>query len=140
MLQVFRVEHESTQLGPFQTPDDFTQTLAKRAAATRDLRVPGEDGLPLGYLPFKFVFGCGDLAALKRWFCLGGTDVENEEIIQELKRRGFRLLEFLVEEGDYRVGLSGLQVAFDPSLSREESLFQAHDLATLLAYPAALAH
>ncbi len=31
MLQVFRVEHKDTRLGPFQTDSEFTQRLARRA-------------------------------------------------------------------------------------------------------------
>lgn len=133
MLQVFRIEHELTRQGPFQTDDVFTQELARRANARPHLKSPGDDGLPLGELPWCYVFGCPDLATLASWFCLGETRAENAGILDTLKQRGFRLIEFLVDKEDCRVGQSGAQVAFYDRFSRQEGLTQIHDMETLLA-------
>lgn len=133
MLQVFRIEHELTRQGPFQTDDVFTQELARKANARPDLKSPYEDGLPLAWLPFSYVFGCLDLKDLAGWFCLGESPAENARIVAELEQRGFRLVEFLVEAEDFKVGRSGTQVAFYPSYSRQEGLTQVHDMESLLA-------
>jgi hypothetical protein len=132
MLQIFRIEHETTRIGPYQTRDKFTQNLAKQAEADQGLKSPGDDGLPLGDLPFSFVFGCTDVPTLKRWFFFGDA-VENERIVKMLKLKGFRLVEFLVEDADCEVSTSGRQVAFYAGFSRDEGLVQVHDLNVLLA-------
>lgn len=134
MLQVFRIEHALTRQGPFQTDDAYTQDLARRANARPHLKSPGDDGLPLGHLPFSYVFGCLDLGGLASWFCLGETPAENAQILDALQQRGFRLIEFLVEAEDYRVSRSGAQVAFYAGYSRQEGLTQVHDMETLLAH------
>lgn len=133
MLQVFRIEHELTRQGPFQTDDAFTQELARRASARAHLKSPGDDGLPLGELPWCYVFGCLDLGGLASWFRLGETPAENARILAELEQRGFRLVEFLVDAEDCRVSRSGVQVAFYDRFSRQEGLTQVHDMETLLA-------
>lgn len=132
MLQVFRIEHTTTKIGPFQTNDEFTQELAAKAIACPILKSPGDDGLPLGYIPFSFVFGCLDVATLKKWFMFGDASPEHMQVVQTLREKGFHLAEFLVEEGDYQVSTSGVQVAFDAANCRYEGLVQYHDLASLL--------
>ena len=132
MLQIFRVEHATTRQGPFQTNDEFTQQLASRTADSPLLKSPPEDGLPLGNIPWCFVFGCLSLETLKQWFLLGNGAVDNEHIIGTLKSKGFHLVEYLVEAGDYIVSNSGIQVAFSTSEARYEGLVQAHDLTVLL--------
>lgn len=133
MLQIYRVEHAGTGVGPYQTVDEFTQDLAQKAGTNRHLKYPGDDGLPLGHLPYCFVFGCLDLRSLKRWFFLGESWEENERIVETLKEKGFRLAEYLVEEGDYQVSVSGIQVAFHASGCKEDGLVQYHDLGSLFA-------
>lgn len=128
MFQVYRIEHTVTGTGPYQSNDEFTQNLAQKAGVNRHLKSPGDDGLPLGWIPFCFVFGCLDLRSLKRWFFLGETWDENLSIIQTLKDKGFRLAEYLVEAENCRVSASGIQVAFDAYDSKDEGLVQYHDL------------
>jgi hypothetical protein len=107
--------------------------LADVASKDSSLPSPGNDGLPLGELPFTFVFGCLDLGTLKRWFCPGNSVAEDAHIVCELKGRGFVLAEFLVvDPNDCWTGLSGTQVAFYPSDSVEEGLVQFHELEMLL--------
>lgn len=133
MLQVFRVEHQKSRVGPFQTVDHFTQELATKANSLDYLPAPSDDGLPsLSNLPYGYVFGCTDMEALKRWFLLGDSPIENHRIIQTLAQKGFNLVEFLVEDPDYLVSTSLTQVAFDPTISREEGLVQVHNLNLLL--------
>lgn len=132
MIQIYRIEHVVTKVGPFQTSDVFTQDLAKKAGISRYLRSPGDDGLYLGFLPFCFVFGCKDLPSLKRWFFFGETVTENERIVDELKQRGFVLAEFLVDSEDYKVSASGIQVVFDADMGRSNGLVEYHDLSALL--------
>lgn len=132
MLQVFRIEHTETCVGPFQTNDEFTQELAVKAASRPTLKLPGDDGLPLGHLPYCFVFGCRDFETLKDWFFLGNNNAENEHIVRTLKQKGFQLAEFLVEEEDYWMSDSGVQLAFHAGHCRDEGLVQYHDLDALL--------
>lgn len=132
MLQIFRIEHAVTGVGPYQTVDEYTQQLAKRAGRNRNLRSPGDDGLPVMFLPYSYVFGCLDIASLKRWFFLGETIEENDAIVGTLKEKGFRLAEYIVESTDCRISATGIQVAFDPSTSRDEGLVEYHDLNMLL--------
>jgi len=132
MLQIFRVEHAKTRQGPFQTVDEFTQELVVKANSNPRLKSPGDDGLPLGNIPWSFVFGCLNLETLKQWFLLGASPADNEHIIHTLKSKGFQLVEYLVDEDDYLVSHSGVQVAFSTSEARDEGLAQHHDLALLL--------
>ncbi len=133
MLQVFRIEHKDTQVGPFQTNTEFTQELARRATAQSQLRAPHADGLGLGFLPYIYVFGCLDLDSLREWFLLGQTLQENRDILARLQAMGFVLSEYLVNDGDYRIGRSGLQVAFASCNCRDEGLVVFHELSTLEA-------
>lgn len=133
MLQVFRVEHTTTRQGPFQTMDEFTQELVAKVEENPRLKFPGDDGLPLGNIPWCFVFGCLSLETLKQWFLLGKTLADNERIVYALKEKGFQLVEYLVDEGDYAVSTSGVQVAFSTSEARDEGLVQHHDLGMLLS-------
>lgn len=133
MLQVFRVEHAKTGQGPFQTIDEFTQELAMLAAENPRLKFPGDDGLPLGNIPWCFVFGCQNLETLKQWFMLGATHAENKHIVDMLKTKGFQLVEYLVEADDYLLSTSGIQVAFSTSEARDEGLVQYHALDVLLS-------
>lgn len=132
MRQIYRIEHQKTRIGPFQTHDDFTQQLAMKAGENPNLKCPVDDGLPLGFIPFSFVFGALDIASLKQWFFLGQTIQENETIIHKLKEKGFVLAEFLVPEEDCLVGLSQQQVAFDADNAKEEGLVAYHELDMLL--------
>lgn len=139
MLQtIYRIEHLATKVGPFQTDTEYTQSLAKKAAATQHLKSPGDDGLPLGHLPFSFVFGCPDIQSLKQWFFLGVTAEENERIVRTLKDMGFVLVEYLADSYDYELSRSGNQIAFDARNCVEEGLVQVHDIGILLdEFPAA---
>lgn len=132
MIEVFRVEHRKTHIGPFQTPDPYLQELATKAGSISYLKNPYDDGLGLAWIPWTFVFGSPSLNALKRWVFLGGTYDTNETIVKELQARDFVVAEYLIEEGDYRQGFSGLQVAFDAYHAREDGLVQYHDMPMLL--------
>lgn len=132
MLQVYRVEHKETKVGPFQTNDHFTQQLARRATLNPLLRSPFYDGISMASLPYWYVFGCLDLPSLKRWMYQGESIQENEYILQKLKARGFRLAEYLVESERVTVGVSRLQVAFDAEESVNQGLVDYHDLDILL--------
>jgi hypothetical protein len=132
MLQVFRVEHKHSRVGPFQTNHEFTQNLARRASICHHLKHPGDDGLGLGDIPWCYVFGSPDLESLKRWVLLGDGITENERIVQQLDALGFVLAEYLVESDRYLMGASGNQLAFDARESREEALVEYHQLAELL--------
>lgn len=133
MRQVFRVEHKDTRLGPFQTPGEFTQALARRASEI-GLRHPGEDGLPLGNIPWSYVFGCPDLATLRLWMFHGTDDQESKHIVRCLRARGFVLAEYLVEDDRFIMGDSQTQLAFDADDSRDEALVDYRDLAELLTH------
>lgn len=133
MIEIFRVEHKDTHIGPFQTSDPYLQELAKTAGEIRYLRNPYDDGLGLAWIPWAYVFGSPSLNALKRWVFLGGTFDANEAIVRELAKRGFVVAEYLVEEGDYRDSFSKLQVAFDAITAREEGLVRYHEMSMLLA-------
>lgn len=133
MLQVFRVEHKETKCGPFQTLSAFTQELATKTSRNQNLVSPGNDGLPLGHMPYGFVFGCLDLESLREWFLLGESAAENAQIGRTLAKMGFVLAEYLVEYGDYRVSKSRIQVAFDALICEEEGLVQYHDLLELFS-------
>ena len=122
MLQVFRIEHRENEKGPFQMDHPFTQELAARANANPRLPSPFADGLGLSDIPWTFVFGCHDLASLAEWFLSGPTPKDNENIVATLKSLGFALFEYLVEESDYRLSRSGMQVAFGAWYCREEGL------------------
>lgn len=132
MQHVFRVEHSITRQGPFQTNDPFTQMLAKMAISDPALKSPGQDGLPLGDVPFCFVFGCIGLESLRDWFLLGDCESSNEEIVEKLGSLGFRVGEYLVEEDDCWVSDSGVQAAFHASICREDGLVTYHNVDILL--------
>lgn len=140
MHLVYRVEHSATRVGPFQTPDDYTQELGVMATAREGLlKAPGDDGLPLGHLPWCYVFGCLDVANLKKWFFLGDTPADNAAILRTLKAKGFVLAEYLVEADDCRISTSGIQVAFYPTDAEDAGLVQYHDLESLLDHAPATA-
>jgi len=133
MHRVYRVEHRTTRTGPFRTLDDYTQELGVMATAREEvLKAPGDDGLPLGHLPWCYVFGCLDVATLKKWFFLGDTVADNEAILRKLKNKGFVLSEYLVEPDDCRISTSGIQVAFYPTDAEDAGLVHFHDLESLL--------
>lgn len=130
MLQVFRIEHRDTRVGPFQTYSSYTQKLVRWASERRDLLSPWQDGL--GDLPWSYVFGCPDMDCLRQWFLLGNSPRENGHIVRKLKDAGFVLAEYLVAADECRVSTSGIQLAFYPEQSREEGLVAYRGLDELL--------
>lgn len=132
MFQVFRVEHKVTRKGPFQTVGEYTQQLAKMTERNLSLKFPGDDGLPLGNVPFSFVFGCLDLDSLRSWFLLGDTDVENARIVENLSLLGFHVGEYLVNAEDCWISHSGIQAAFNAFCCREDGLVTYNDLSILI--------
>ena len=132
MQLIYRVEHRSTGVGPFQTNLPFTQGLAFRAVNDPELRNPNDDGLLPSMMPWDWVFGAPSLEALKRWALLGFSIEENEAIVAKLSELGFVLSEYVVEEGQFRTGASGLQVAFDAQSCKQEGLVEQRDLRELL--------
>jgi len=139
MHHVFRVEHSVTRLGPFQTNEPFTQMLAGKAIARPELKSPGEDGLPLGHIPFSFVFGCVGLGNLQQWFLLGDACSDNKEIVDRLGLLGFRVGEYLVDDEDCWVSDSGIQAAFHAAHAREEGLVTYHHVGILISKQPSLA-
>ncbi len=133
MLHAFRVEHPQTGRGPFQSDHDISTLLARKVDAMPELPPPGRDGLGLGHLPWAFVFGCPSLETLKRWILVGDDAAENESIVRRLRRRGFVLAEYLVEQENLRMGYSRQQLAFDAADSKEDGLVEYHDLGILLS-------
>lgn len=133
MLQVFRVEHRQTRVGPFQTDTEFTQRLARQASEQPTLKHPGEDGLGLANIPWFYVFGCHDLASLRSWFLLGCSDEENKDIVRQLHQMDFVLAEYLVEADRYCLGDSQVQLAFDADDCRREGLVAYHAIDELLS-------
>jgi hypothetical protein len=131
MHQIFRVEHRVTLKGPFQTNDAYTQRLAKMTEVNPRLKFPGDDGLPLGNVPFSFVFGCRDLDTLRIWFLLGDSDLENKRIAKKLSSLGFHVGEYLVDDDDCWMSSSGIQVAFNAFRCREDGLVTYHDMSIL---------
>lgn len=132
MYEVFRIEHETSLVGPFQTDDLFCQELAEKANRSRRLRSPGDDGLGLANIPWDYAFGCLSLEALKEWFLLGNTPEENRNIVKQLDEKGFVLAVFLVEDDHIFIGRSQLQVAFNAKACRRENLVETHPLRYLL--------
>lgn len=110
---LFRVEHKHTGIGPFQTDDAFTQSLAKKAAAQPQLPAPGDDGLGLGTIPWHWRFGCTSLEHLKIWLLLSDDAKHNRARLRTLHTKGFVLAEYRVSEDSLRKSLSGIQVAFE---------------------------
>lgn len=132
MLQIYRVEHKDTGVGPYQTHDGYCQHLAKRTALNHRLRAPGDDGLYMVCIPHYFVFGCMSLPLLKEWFFLGDSIAENDEIVRNLMEKGFQLAEYLVEPDSCRVSVTKMQVAFDAEECKIDGLVEYHDLSVLL--------
>lgn len=132
MILVYRIEHKDTHVGPYQTDDVFTQFLARLLLRQSDvLPFPGKDELGAASICWFWVFGCINLVDLKKWFCLDGPACKT--ILSTLKEKGFVLAVYLSEKDDFKIGLSGMQVAFDSSNARSEGLVQYQDLETLLA-------
>lgn len=132
MLQAFRIEHRKTGLGPFQTPGELTQSLAKQATENPNLRSPFEDGIGLSDIPWAFVFGCPSLDTMREWV-LSGSPHQDRRVLKKLGAQGFVLTEYRVPEGDYRMGTSGKQLAFDALSCREERRMLHHPLDKLLS-------
>ncbi len=131
MITVFRIEHKTTGVGPFQTSHPYTQELAQRAAKMKYLRAPSDDGLYLTAIPWAYLFGCTSLATLKSWFFLGGSIHENDEIVKNLIELGFVLAEYLVQEDSYIKGATGVQVAFDALSCKENGLVEYRSMGEL---------
>lgn len=132
MLHAFRIEHRTTRVGPFQTPGELTQSLAKQALEKPGLLSPFEDGLGLADIPWAFVFGCPSLDTMREWV-LSGDRHQDKRVLKKLEAQGFLLMEYRVPAGDYRMGRSGKQLAFDAISGREERRAHCHPLNKLLS-------
>ena len=130
MIEVFRIEHKETRVGPFQQEktDRFLRYMIVKAGRQCRLRAPMDDGLLLSHLPWTYVFGAPSVPKLKEWVFFGRRYEENLRIIKKLRNRGFILAEFLVEEGNFAIGRQGNQLLFCPDTPRDEGLVQYHDL------------
>lgn len=126
MIQIFRVQHKETKIGPFQTDNDFTQHLAQHTNGP----YPDRDGLSLGFIPWSYVFGCLSIESLKQWFMIG--DIAIEDVCDQLEALDFCVIEYLVDDGDYIIGDSRKQVAFNASWSAFDGLTQVHPMSILL--------
>lgn len=126
MIQVFRIEHAITKIGPFQTDTEFTQYLATHTSGPR----PCTDGLSLSRLPWCYKFGCLSVHTLKQWITV--DDIALSEIVTKLTDLGFVLVEYLVEKTKCRVGRSETQLAFDPFCAHNDGLFEIYPLTKLL--------
>ncbi len=133
IMQIFRVEHKETRVGPFQSDYaviqhiDFIDKLCNEIVD--HLPLPSDDGISLKDLPHSYVFGCQNLETLKKWVLIKGDHRESKRNIRKLKALGFILSEYNVEK-DYKVGSSGIQVVFDPSDLIEPVIH--HNLSILL--------
>lgn len=125
MIQVFRVQHKDTKVGPFQTDNEFTQYLAEHTRGPE----PDRDGLALWTIPWSYVFGCLSIEDLKQWFVV--KDISIKQVCTNLDALGFRVVEYLVEDGKYKIGKSRNQVAFGASWSEDGGLFQVHPMSIL---------
>lgn len=134
MIEVFRIEHKESRIGPFQQEkiDRFIAYMIRKAGRQRHLKAPIEDGIYLSHLPWTYVFGAPSIPKLKEWVFFGRRRDDNRRIVKALKKRDFTLAEYLVADGDYMPGQSGNQLLFCPDTSREEGLVQYHDLTVLL--------
>jgi hypothetical protein len=133
MIEVYRIEHKETGLGPYQTRDEFTQKLAKRL--TRNQRYfphPGDDGLGLGNIPHWYSFGCPTLNDLKRWVLLGASIQENDSIIQKLDEMGFCMKYYLVEEDQVIMGWKKTQLVFGKEEDCEYCISDSYPLSVLM--------
>ena len=130
MIEVYRIEHKETKLGPFQTEGDYTQSLARKAGSVRYLRDPLDDGFYI--LPRGYIFGCDSLNLLKRWVFLGASFDENAEIVHRLDNLGFALAEYIVDRANCRTGRTGVQLMFNATQARKESLVSYQPLSRLL--------
>ena len=126
MIQVFRVEHCDTRIGPFQTDDEFTQFLAENTNGP----TPNEDGIPFSIIPWYYKFGCIDIKTLCEWFKIETMSYKN--VLRRLNDLGFVVREYLVEDDCYMIGKSKKQVAFDADLCYQENLVETHDMGKLL--------
>lgn len=127
---VFRVEHARTGTGPFQTLGEHTQALAARANALPHLPSPDADGLE--NLPWAWVFGAPSVDSLKAWLMCFPTQDANVAMVRELHAQGFVLATFVADEGRFRMGKSGLQLAFDRFDCKVEGLMELSSLTSLL--------
>lgn len=82
MIQIFRVQHKETKVGPFQTDNDFTQHLAEHTNGP----YPDRDGLGLAFIPWTYVFGCLNIESLKQWFTI--RDIAIEDVCDQLEALG----------------------------------------------------
>lgn len=139
MIEVYRVEHKETGVGPFQTDLALTQFLAKRLGAnTSYLPLPYEDGLGLADIPWWFVFGCPTIEDLKPWILLGLTVEENQRIVDQLDQLGFHIGYYVVEDSLFRMGRKGTQLVFGKSLYDDECQSDCLPIHKLLEHPPVL--
>lgn len=127
---LYRIEHKETNVGPFQTTDAFLQKMAAFLSLPFNLKTypsPWDDGIVLSSVPWFWVFGSPDLSTLMKWVSVGANYEENAQIYAHLQELGFVIRKFLVEEGDYRVSRSGMQVIFNAHTSRELELYEEMD-------------
>lgn len=123
MIEVYRVEHKVTGVGPFQTNSEFCQKLVKNTQPVLyRLKNPHDDGLEIAYIPYTYVFGCPDINSMKQWILTGRCYDENYEIINTLDEMGFVLSNYLVHPADVRMSWSKIQLAFCPIDAKEEKL------------------
>lgn len=133
MIEVYRVEHKETGIGPFQTRDDFTQKLAKRLSRNKGyFPHPGDDGLGLGHIPWWYSFGCPTLNDLKRWVLLGVNIAENDAIVKKLDEMGYCLKYYLVEEDQVIMGARKTQLAFGKEEDCESCISESYPLNILM--------
>jgi hypothetical protein len=133
MIEVYRIEHKETGIGPFQTSDEFTQDLAKLLTMNKGyFPHPGDDGLGLGNIPWWYCFGCPTLNDLKRWVLLGANIHENESIVKKLDELGFVLKYYLVEEDQVIMGIRKTQLAFGKEEDSESCISESCSLNTLM--------
>ena len=133
MIEVYRIEHKETGLGPYQTRDEFTQMLAKRLTDNKGyFPHPGDDGLGLGYIPWWYSFGCPTLNDLKRWVLLGVNIQENDSIVKKLDELGFVLKHYLVEKEQVIMGIRKTQLAFGKKEDCESCISESYPLSIMM--------
>lgn len=138
MLEVFRVEHASTFAGPFRPEtrkkeDEAFHAKLAELAWDANLPIPMEDGIVTSQISPFCVYGCENLDTLKKWILVGSTKAKDVSIVSRLKKLGYVVNKYLVDEDDVHKGESGLQVAFYPPYdARDNGQYESIDLVALL--------
>lgn len=123
--QVFRVEHPTTQEGPFVTAwmitnESVRKVIEKLAVMDNDLPQPFADfGLSKKRgIPYCMKFGCLSVAQLKLWFIDPVKDTSVTEFIKGLSDTGFAIAVYEVNTDEITLSKSNKQVMYDYAFTK----------------------